>query len=391
MKHLKTSIYSLLILGTVHAQKKPATAIKNTLYAGESTVTVNVSKLADKTGKYYLAIGRDQDSSTITDGKLHFTKKLEEPTVAYLMYRAANADPQSRLQSKDYYTFYLTPGTTEIVTDDSIAGAKILHENAFQKDYAEINAKQKAFNNAELKPLMEEYKVASQQSDKAKAEAIGEKFDSLQTAFKENTIKPFIISKGKTSPVALTFLQDYIGYSVDYATINPLYEALNPTLKALPTGKEIGEKLALAKSTQIGQPAIDFTQNDTLGKPVKLSDFKGKYVLVDFWASWCGPCRGENPNVVEAFNKYKDKNFTILGVSFDGGNTRTTKEAWLNAIHADHLTWNHVSDLQGWSNAVGKLYGIQSIPQNILVDPKGNIVAKNIRGEELQKTLAGIF
>ncbi len=119
---------------------------------------------------------------------------------------------------------------------------------------------------------------------------------------------------------------------------------------------------------------------------VSLHDLKGKYVLVDFWASWCGPCRGENPNVVAAFNKYKDKGFTVFGVSFD-----QNKDKWMQAIAADKLAWTQVSDLKGWGNEAGKIYGITSIPQNILLDKEGKIVAKNLRGADLDAKLAEII
>jgi peroxiredoxin len=131
-----------------------------------------------------------------------------------------------------------------------------------------------------------------------------------------------------------------------------------------------------------GTMAVDFTQNDTANRPVSLSSFKGKYVLVDFWASWCRPCRIENPAVVAAYNEFKDKNFTVLGVSLD-----QSRDNWINAIHADNLTWSHVSDLKSWSNEVAQLYKIQGIPANMLLDPNGKIIARNLRGEDLHNKL----
>ncbi|MEM6965833.1 MAG: TlpA disulfide reductase family protein, partial [Bacteroidota bacterium] len=140
------------------------------------------------------------------------------------------------------------------------------------------------------------------------------------------------------------------------------------------------------KSFMIGAVAPDFEQNTPEGNPMKLSDLRGKVVLVDFWASWCGPCRRENPNVVRLYNQYKDQGFEVLGVSLDKG-----KEKWLKAIEKDGLTWQHVSDLRGWGNTVAKQYSVRSIPHTLLLDQEGRILAKNLRGPELAKKLAEIF
>lgn len=148
--------------------------------------------------------------------------------------------------------------------------------------------------------------------------------------------------------------------------------------------REVKKIIEDARFGAIGSVAPDFTQNDIDGKPVSLSSFRGKYVLIDFWASWCGPCRRENPNLVKAYNQFKNKNFTILGVSLDRPGQ---KSAWLQAIKEDNLTWTHVSDLNFWHNAVAKLYKVESIPQNFLLDPNGVIIAKNLKGDELAEKL----
>jgi peroxiredoxin len=203
----------------------------------------------------------------------------------------------------------------------------------------------------------------------------------------QKAIDKFVTEK-KKSAVAAFVLNATFDFNPDVVTLEKRFNGLDASVKKSEAGKQLEEFISEKKVGAIGTEALDFTQPDTTGSPVSLSSFRGKYVLVDFWASWCGPCRNENPNVVENFNKFKAKNFTILGVSLDRPGK---KEAWVQAIHEDNLTWTHVSDLQFWNNAVAQLYHIQGIPQNILVDPEGKIVAKNLRGPALEAKLCEIF
>ncbi|WP_316789116.1 TlpA disulfide reductase family protein [Pedobacter frigoris] len=145
---------------------------------------------------------------------------------------------------------------------------------------------------------------------------------------------------------------------------------------------EFLKRMAGLKAVQVGQIAPDFTIDGLDGKPVKLSDFKGKYVLLDFWASWCMPCRQENPNLVKAYQQFKDKNFTVLGISLD-----KDVAAWKKAIADDQLTWNHASELKDFEGPTVRLYQIEAIPSSFLIDPNGKILAKNLRGEELDAFL----
>lgn len=165
-----------------------------------------------------------------------------------------------------------------------------------------------------------------------------------------------------------------------------LFNTLTDKVKNTRYAKIALTDINLMAATAVGAVAPGFTMKNTKGEPVSLSSFRGKYVLVDFWASWCTYCRAENPNVVKAYNEFKNKNFTVLGVSLDN-----SREGWLTAIRQDDLPFTEVSDLQGWSNAAALLYHVYSIPTNFLIGPDGKIVAKNLRGAELEDKLKQVL
>lgn len=217
------------------------------------------------------------------------------------------------------------------------------------------------------------------------------KQDSLRIVYKglmdsvQMTLDQFIAKKSASyvSPFVLIVLGQL---TQDIALQEKRFNALSPEVKTGYYGQYLQTQIDEAKVGALGTEAIDFTQSDTSGRAVTLSSFKGRYVLVDFWASWCGPCRMENPNVVATYKKFKSKNFTVLGVSLD-----KTKDPWLKAIKADGLDWTQVSDLKFWNNEVAVKYHVQSIPQNFLIDPSGRIIGKNLRGADLQARLCELL
>ncbi|MEO6681402.1 MAG: TlpA disulfide reductase family protein, partial [Ginsengibacter sp.] len=286
-------------------------------------------------------------------------------------------------RQNDYTLLWIEPGKIQIKGKDSLKLANVKGSKA-HNEWVKYFNDWTPYNKRKL-ILGEQLYNASKAGDKEKYNEVMNKRNELRMEERENLYKKYLL-KNPNSPIAVHMLTKYAGdgsfYSLDEAW--EMYNYLSDKNRNSEAGLHFLKRLEYAGRLNVGALALDFTQNDTLGNPISLSSFKGKYVLLDFWASWCAPCRDENPNVVNAFNQYKDKNFTVIGISLDQPGKHT---AWMDAIHKDNLTWTQLSDLKGWGNEVAQLYGIGSIPQNFLLDPEGKIIAKNIRGEALLTTL----
>lgn len=357
----------------------PALLLACSLFAQEKKFTINtfVKGCPDGTRLYLSHKYNDAtlvDSAFVKKERAAFKGVTPEPNMYWLSYKkTGNPD----------LIFFVDGGKIDIMGHVDSLGKSVVKAGETQNEYkASLDITSKYTAAKAL--LLKKFQAYNYRGDQEGAKRI---IDSAQQCEKEyvNAMLDFI-KKNPGSNVG--------GYMIFSATFDwpsipdydLLYNALGENVKNGKFGKLALNKITSIKGTTIGYPALDFTQTDVNGKNVSLSSYKGKVVLVDFWASWCGPCRRENPNVVAAYNKYKDKGFDVFGVSLD-----ENKDKWLQAIQKDGLAWTHVSDLKGWQNEASKAYGVTSIPFNLLLDKDGKILAKGLRGADLDATLAKIF
>lgn len=381
MKNIVFVLFTVAAFGAVSAQTSKFTITGDLTALKAPADWVYIS--------YYIADRHITDSAPVRQNAYHFSGNLEEPVLARLRvkYKTVAENPVSMPANnrRDYASVFLQPGTIKVVSVDSFSNVSVAGSKA-DDEYRALEENAKPYND-QLDELYRRFQVARKNKETDLAKIFENQIDSLNESANDKIYGSYV-KKNPNALLAMYALKNWAGYEIDAAKIEPVFNTLPEAVRRSASGIDMQQKIAIAKKTSIGQLALDFTQNDTLGKPVSLHNLKGKYLLLDFWASWCGPCRAENPNLVQTFNKYKEKGFEVLSVSLDrpGG-----KERWLQAIHDDGLRWTHVSDLQFWDNAVAKEYGIQAIPQNLLLDPGGKIIAKNLKGGELDKKLAAIY
>jgi thiol-disulfide isomerase/thioredoxin/PBP1b-binding outer membrane lipoprotein LpoB len=312
---------------------------------------------------------KSMDSALVMNERFAISGSLDEPISVYLSIKG----------TRDYTTLWLEPGRITFSAKQGKFKQAEITGSGLQKEDDRLNAQIVAlrFQQDSIENL-----IRPDMTKLEKQVLLGAYFDLER---EEDSIYKTFIAENNHSLVSAHILNIY-KTTWGKATTKSLYDKFTKEVKSSNYGKDIKEYLILNKEPAIGDPYVDFAMVDVNGDMKKLSEEKGRVTLLEFWASWCGPCRAENPNLVKTYEVFNPKGFEIYAVSMD-----IDKDSWLKAIEKDGLPWTHVSDLKGDENRAGLIYGVNGIPDNFLIDASGNVVGRNLRGEELNTKLAELL
>ncbi|MGY0392181.1 redoxin domain-containing protein [Bizionia sp. KMM 8389] len=320
------------------------------------------------------------DSTVIKNGTFTFKGKVQSPDLFILAIDKAPGGIPIILENTEI---------TVNVNKDSIPGSTVSgsHENDIFNVFKELSDPLRRKNQS----MGRDFMAARTAGDTQKMNSIQAQFKVLMDS--TNQLNIDAIEKHNDAITSAVILENLVKTkSVDYAKADELNAAFTESVKNSRVGKSLTELLQTLQATDIGSTAPDFTAPNPTGEMVSLKDIKGKVTIIDFWAAWCGPCRKENPNVVNVYNKYHEKGLEIIGVSLDGNPRQANaKDEWIAAIEKDNLTWHHVSNLNYFNDPVAKLYNIESIPATFILDSEGKIIAKNLRGPALEAKMAELL
>ena len=311
-------------------------------------------------------------------GRFNYSHQVAEPA---LVTMSVGKNLVEARRSKPIY-IYLENSEVRLESADSLKKNSI-QGGVTNEEYLVLQSQLSKLDYLK-EAIIEKYQKATE--EERDSEKFVKESSEMNNQYREKS-KAVLIAFIKENPasfVSLDKLSEVVGYTPEASDITFYFKDLNPKIKQSQKGLFLAKQISLLEKVAIGSLAPGFSQTDVNGKLVNLKDFAGQYVLIDFWASWCGPCRRENPHVVQAYADLKESNFTVLGISLDRPGK---KEDWLSAIQQDGLVWTQLSDLKFWNNEVAQLYNVRSIPQNFLIDPAGVIIAKNLRGEDLTEKI----
>ncbi|PWT96928.1 MAG: hypothetical protein C5B52_14755 [Bacteroidetes bacterium] len=375
---MRNYIVCLMVLAAVACKNNSSSDGKSVRNSDSSFVVAGKINGIENDWIYLYRVERGDklDSVRANQGSFEFKGNIAHPEFCLIGF-TENGEKQFP------YSFFLDNSNIKIEAKKDSLNSLQVTGSPTQDELKDYDSKTRDLQKRN-KELERQYQLAMMNRDKLKIDSIFKAAGELQDEARQISIDYAKANRG--SYVAIYQLNRNFSGDENPAIAQSAFDSLEPKIQQSFFGNNLKQSLDNARRTAIGTVAPEFALNDVNGKPVSLTSYKGKYTLVDFWASWCGPCRQENPEVVKAFRQFHPKGFEILGVSLD-----EEKDKWLVAIQKDGLNWTHVSDLKGWRSDVAALYGVQAIPMNFLLDKDGKIIAKGLRGEALAEKLAEVI